>query len=385
MWGQAIDTAVGLTFLFAISALLCSALVEGYATLAERRAKYLITALRNMLDMPESGTSGDRPALDPDTIHHEVKDPQATARAATALALAAAPATTAAPTPGPAAAAPAAVTAPVQPLAVVLGAETSLTAALFDHPLIRSLQTRKVRPGSDGAVRNPQYIPSSVFARALIATLLPAGEPGPAPVDVLVELRTVVDELPRRLAARRSLLAMIDQAQGRLETFQRSVEDWFDAEMGRISGWYKRWAQAVLLVVGLVVAVLANIDTLSVTHTLWVDAPVRAAVVAEATSGTLCSQLTDPQQRQDCAAKEIGVVASSGVPIGPQRGCGLSNLGSCFGSSITVDNRLGAVLLKLIGWLVTAIAISFGAPFWFDALSRLGNLRSTGPKPAGSS
>jgi hypothetical protein len=37
--------------------------------------------------------------------------------------------------------------------------------------------------------------------------------------------------------------------------------------------------------------------------------------------------------------------------------------------------------LKLLGWLVTAFAVSFGAPFWFDALSKLGSLRNTGTKP----
>jgi hypothetical protein len=154
--------------------------------------------------------------------------------------------------------------------------------------------------------------------------------------------------------------------------------------MGRISGWYKRWAQAVLLGVGLVVAILANIDTLSVTHTLWVDEPVRNAVVAEASSGSLCSQIADPQKRQTCAEKEIGELASVGVPIGPTAGCGASNIPACFGSSITVSNGFGAFLLKLLGWIITAGAISFGAPFWFDALSKLGSLRSAGPKPAAS-
>jgi hypothetical protein len=37
--------------------------------------------------------------------------------------------------------------------------------------------------------------------------------------------------------------------------------------------------------------------------------------------------------------------------------------------------------VMLLGWLVTAFAVSFGAPFWFDALSKLGSPRNSGTKP----
>jgi hypothetical protein len=36
----------------------------------------------------------------------------------------------------------------------------------------------------------------------------------------------------------------------------------------------------------------------------------------------------------------------------------------------------------LLGWLVTAAATLFGAPFWFDALEKLGRVKGTGPSPA---
>lgn len=39
---------------------------------------------------------------------------------------------------------------------------------------------------------------------------------------------------------------------------------------------------------------------------------------------------------------------------------------------------------NLIGFLITALAISLGAPFWFDLLNKLVKLRATGQKPADS-
>jgi hypothetical protein len=38
-------------------------------------------------------------------------------------------------------------------------------------------------------------------------------------------------------------------------------------------------------------------------------------------------------------------------------------------------------LVKLAGWFVTALALSLGAPFWFDTLSKFINIRGTGVKP----
>jgi hypothetical protein len=39
------------------------------------------------------------------------------------------------------------------------------------------------------------------------------------------------------------------------------------------------------------------------------------------------------------------------------------------------------VFLDVLGWLITAVMVSFGAPFWFDLMSKLVNKRATGPKP----
>lgn len=38
-------------------------------------------------------------------------------------------------------------------------------------------------------------------------------------------------------------------------------------------------------------------------------------------------------------------------------------------------------LVTILGWILTALAISLGAPFWFDLLNKIIRLRSSGPKP----
>ena len=36
---------------------------------------------------------------------------------------------------------------------------------------------------------------------------------------------------------------------------------------------------------------------------------------------------------------------------------------------------------RLLGWIITALAVSVGAPFWFDTLNRFMNIRNAGRAP----
>src|SRR5262249_22802271 len=116
----------------------------------------------------------------------------------------------------------------------------------------------------------------------------------------------------------------------------------------------------------LLVALLANIDTVQVARDLYVDQPLRSAVLAQVSSGQLCGDRTDPVDRAACANQEIVDLNAASLPLG--------------WSGSDVDGW--EWLVKVLGWLLTALAVSFGGPFWFDALSRLAPIRSTGPKPS---
>ena len=47
------------------------------------------------------------------------------------------------------------------------------------------------------------------------------------------------------------------------------------------------------------------------------------------------------------------------------------------------NGKFSALLLfsKITGLLATILAIMMGAPFWFDLLNKISNMRSTGAKP----
>ena len=58
----------------------------------------------------------------------------------------------------------------------------------------------------------------------------------------------------------------------------------------------------------------------------------------------------------------------------------LSKLGLPLGWSTLPEDATGWIK-KVIGLLITTLAVSLGAPFWFDVLKNFSNLRSSGPPP----
>ncbi|MCZ0904208.1 hypothetical protein ON021_30345, partial [Microcoleus sp. HI-ES] len=43
-----------------------------------------------------------------------------------------------------------------------------------------------------------------------------------------------------------------------------------------------------------------------------------------------------------------------------------------------------ALISKLFGWILSGVAISMGAAFWFEALNKIINIRNAGKKPPSS-
>jgi hypothetical protein len=232
-----------------------------------------------------------------------------------------------------------------------------LTSELFEHWRIKAL----VRdPGSTlRRRRRPSYLPPRAFSLAVAETLAKGAPEGTATDD---EGTTVWqqsdDEILRRAQAalaalpegqlRELLQKAAKNAHGTLEGFRLQVEHGFDDAMERAS--YRRKVQVVVLVVSAAVAVGLNVDSVRVATTLWNGAPVRAAVAARAAE----------QPSAQNAADAAEAVAQLQLPVG-------------WGA-----NAPHNVLAAVPGWLITIAALSLGAPFWFDLLSRLARLRGAG-------
>src|SRR5262245_1348395 len=231
--------------------------------------------------------------------------------------------------------------------------------AFYRHPLIRSLGN----PNKSGEAAHPSYLPSRMFALVLLDVLAPAQADPKAPAKD----QAVADEL------RRALQALAGTAGTNLEALRGKVEGWFDDVMDRASGWYKRKAQWMLLAVALVVTGIANADAISLATSLWQSPSLRASVVEAASAYASEQAASGEEDTLEELRHHLDELANRGLPLG------------WGGDKVLSSREPGAWASKVAGLLLTALAASLGAPFWFDLVNKLMNVRSTGNVPPRSS
>lgn len=206
--------------------------------------------------------------------------------------------------------------------------------------------------------KRASYIPAKLFADAAAEMVLKAADAKRS----LGSGASIVDALPRGLAQR--LEPIVLDVGSDFNAIKAELESWFDAAMARLEGSYKRWSQLVLLLVGLAIAVGANVSAYRIAITLYNDRVVSEAVTATATrvAGDPAALTGDELA---AFADDIDELGALGLPIG------WDDWNSGAGTVGTV-----------LGWGLTGLLIMLGAPFWYDLLTRLVALRSTGSKPA---
>jgi hypothetical protein len=362
-----LDVALGMIFLYLMLSLVCSSVVEFFAGLRKKRAAFLTEGIIELLDDP--GIS----------------------QAAEALR-------------------------PLVPTA----------QGFYDHPLIRSLYRTAPSPGGGGKedheqrtdavslgnrMTKPSYIPARTFALTLLDMVahpvLPPGgvtpaagteavpaKDGAAPVTQppaagqmpgvgtkvekavdaatrqMQELTAAVDALPDESSIKRILQVLIADARGDAEKLQANVEIWYNHAMDRVSGWYKRWSQVFIFCLSLVVSVAANADTISIGRELSTNGALRQAVAAQAEA--YAKKPDAGRTAQDSSLEAIRTT------VGQLNGLGIS-LGWTDADWKTATP--GQRALKVLGLLLTAFAVSLGAPFWFDMLNKVITIRTAGKSP----
>ena len=168
-----------------------------------------------------------------------------------------------------------------------------------------------------------------------------------------------------------TLLGLIDSSLGTLDAARDKVEHWFDDTMARVSGWYKRMAQQIIFAAGLVLCLALNADALMIVRELWSDEALRRAVVAEAERKV---ENSADASRQNASFEQIAmeIRKANTPPIG---------WSSTPGDFRARPGTLGEWLLKALGIALSSFAIVLGAPFWFDVLNKIINVRLSGKPP----
>ena len=265
----------------------------------------------------------------------------------------------------------------------LLGA--SLSAQVFDHHLVQGLVQQDV---FFKWRRKPSYIPTRTFVLTVLDTL---NGGFPTSTD---EIRLAIQKVPDP-KVQRALLALVDEAKGDLEEVKKNLGVWFDHSMDRVSGWYRRKVQLFILLIGIVVSFGLGVDSTATAKLLWGDSALREALVEAAKI----------QVQKSAAAPGAAPAPAPGTRDLKQVGKDLQEMQTQFAALDIPTYPFHAVCTEwqvlnpgkacpgflsrggfwlrrhLLGFIITAAALSLGAPFWFDLLNKLVSLRSAGQKP----
>ena len=316
----AVDVALGLIFLFVLLSLICSTINEMIAGVLSWRARFLEEGIRSMLAGKASLKSVDG-LIDQLTAHPLIQGKVATPQD---------------------------------------GEPKGLRGRLA------RLRRKVMKPRAF-----PSYLNNKTFSLVFLDTF--AQPELDDSRDVLARARGYVEGLDAHSPVRRVLISFLDKADGNVDRFRESLESWFDLTMNRVSGWYKRHTQLALIVIAKIVTLLANADTLQIGKALWNDDAVRASVVAQAQRAV----------EQGNAEPDVGSGVSESAETLSDQVADVSALELPLGWRTDPDDPRwfddwqGAVG-KVLGLLATVLALTLGAPFWFDLLGKVSRIRATG-------
>lgn len=319
-----LDVIIGLVFVYLLMALICTTAMEMVVGLLDSRSANLLLGIQNLL--------GEHPD------HRWIRKFKQTVQWANKLL-------------------PDRFDVPVK------GNVHPVADEFFDHPLIKSLREDHT---------NPSYIPPATFAAVIVDMYAPAD--GNGAKDLTTFTQGVNKNLENNPDLRKILLLLAGQAgqagQGeQVNDLKKRLEDWFNDGMARASARYKYKTQIPILCIATLFCFVINADTFRIASDLYQN-PVKSAAVVKQIESTLPQLEQSLVSKKDAQVKELSQKLQANVAQLQQAGLSL-------GWKDSQDFQQNAVK-GFFGIMLTALAATLGAPFWFDILKRFMSIRAVG-------
>ena len=218
---------------------------------------------------------------------------------------------------------------------------------VYGHPLIKNLAKKK---------KLPSYIAPETLSAVLLEVIAREQSGKSYSTHAADEARGLIDKINAEHPLKEILGALIDGSENAAKTLKDKLAEWFDEGMTRVSGWYKRKAKWIILTIAFGVALATNASSIHMAEELWRNDALRAQIAVQADIAVSEGNLAG---LEDGSLQKL-----EAFPIGWSR---------------PPDGWLDWVK-TVMGWLITAAAVSLGAPFWFDLLGKVANLRGSGGK-----
>ena len=283
----------------------------------------------------------------------------------------------------------------------VQGTEIKLGQAIMDHCSVTALS---------GKGKSPSYIDAKNFTSALLEKItFDPNDPDNIATDfnALITKIKNTDLLPTELKrifiayayeAVDSYERVTNKTISAFEIFRSKIEDWYNSSMDRLTGNLKRkYSRPFTFWVATVTVLLLNADSINIAKYLYSNPDARAKVISQAysiatdstqmfnkklvtlsnTNDTTVPQLKATLQNGLNTINEAKAMLNENLPFG-----WTADYFTTLFPTANFWSGILSLLAKITGLIATILAIMLGAPFWFDLLNKITNLRGTGAKPA---
>ena len=216
---------------------------------------------------------------------------------------------------------------------------------MYGHPLIKNLAKEN---------KLPSYIAPETLSMVLLEVLAREKNGKSFVAHTGDDARAMVGKIGDGHPLKEILGALIDNGEEAANALKDRLAGWFDEGMTRVSGWYKRQVKVFIFIIAAGVALATNASSIHIAEELWRNDALRAQIAAQAEIATRESNVS-MLEAKNLGRLEAFPIGWSGLP----------------GTKLDW-------LKSVLGWLITTAAISLGAPFWFDLLGKVANLRGSG-------
>ncbi len=250
-----------------------------------------------------------------------------------------------------------------------------LSAEFYQHPLIEKLTAQR-----DGI---PDDIPPKIFAQVVLDLI---DEEHPKKFErfwgklnslenkeVKRAILTLIDDIPINNGnlpdgkstkdANRKADEESNEGNGedkKTVMILARIESWFKNSEPMLTKLYKTEVQKFVFYFALFASLVLNIDTFAIAKGVWENANLRLTFQQEVSAQVGTPSLSGKEPKtQQAPLKAQGFY----LPIG-------------WGAPENRPDNLLQFLIKCLGWLFTAAAVSLGATFWFDMLNKISGVRT---------
>lgn len=154
--------------------------------------------------------------------------------------------------------------------------DNNLRDQIFKNPLVKGLSRKSWLDSLLRRDPRPSYISAETFSKAFLTE---------ANVGLNLQIQDgheAKNGQPLHANTRDLLKSLLGAAPADFGELRKSVEQWYNDGMDRVSGWYKRKTQLIIVILGLVVATFLNADTFMLAKAFWNDPVLRAKTAAAA-------------------------------------------------------------------------------------------------------